>query len=323
MTVAITANRALPTRARQRGAALLLAMLVLTLVATLAANMVWLQWRAVQVESAERARTQAAWILNGALDWARLILREDARNGGADHLGEPWAVPLAEARLSTFLAADRDNTADSGPEAFLSGYIVDAQSRYNLRNLQQQDAKLAALELSSLKLICESLGLGASTGDSLAGTLLAAWAGTEAASRPVAAQSTAQLAWLGFDAATVARLSTRLQILPVATPVNLNTAPREVIAAVVEGMDLASADRLIQTRQRSPFQSLVEARSHLPSGLTLDPRRVGVTSAYFEVGGRFRLDQRALEETSIIQRRSTDDMVAIRRERRSTHTELK
>ena len=108
---------------RQRGAALLLAMLILTLVATMASGMVWQQWRAIQVESAERARTQSAWILSGALDWARLILREDARTGGADHLGEPWAVPLAEARLSSFLAADRDNNSaaeSDGLEAFLS-----------------------------------------------------------------------------------------------------------------------------------------------------------------------------------------------------------
>ncbi|HVK33452.1 MAG TPA: type II secretion system minor pseudopilin GspK, partial [Burkholderiaceae bacterium] len=96
--------------APQRGAAMLVALLILTLVSTLATGMVWQQWRAIQIESAERARTQAAWILSGALDWARLILREDARErGGADLLGEPWAVPLAEARLSTFLAADRDN----------------------------------------------------------------------------------------------------------------------------------------------------------------------------------------------------------------------
>src|SRR5258707_11956420 len=84
---------------RQRGAALLTAMIIVTLVATLAASMVWQQWRAVQVEVAERARLQSSWILSGALDWAKLILREDAKTGGADHLGEPWAVPLAEARL--------------------------------------------------------------------------------------------------------------------------------------------------------------------------------------------------------------------------------
>ena len=61
----------------------------------------------MQVESAERARVQAYWVLNGALDWARLILREDARQGGPDYLAEPWAVALAPARLTTFLAAER------------------------------------------------------------------------------------------------------------------------------------------------------------------------------------------------------------------------
>ena len=126
--------RTLPAAARQRGAALLTALIIVTLVVTLAGSMVWQQWRAVQVEAAERARTQSAWILNGALDWARLILREDRRAGGPDHLAEPWATPLAEARLSTFLAADSSSTEDA-TEAFLSGKISDAQARFNLNNV--------------------------------------------------------------------------------------------------------------------------------------------------------------------------------------------
>ena len=68
--------RLAPRRRTQRGAALLVAMVLLTVVATLSAAMVWQQWRAVQVEAAERSRSQSAWILVGALDWARLILRE-------------------------------------------------------------------------------------------------------------------------------------------------------------------------------------------------------------------------------------------------------
>ena len=67
-------RRGRPARRSQHGAALLTAMIIVTLVATLAASMVWQQWRAVQVEGAERARAQSAWILAGALDWARLIL---------------------------------------------------------------------------------------------------------------------------------------------------------------------------------------------------------------------------------------------------------
>jgi len=43
-------------RCRQRGAALLAAMLTVTLVATFAATALWQQWRSVEVEAAERRR---------------------------------------------------------------------------------------------------------------------------------------------------------------------------------------------------------------------------------------------------------------------------
>ncbi|HOF30604.1 MAG TPA: type II secretion system protein GspK, partial [Burkholderiaceae bacterium] len=87
-------------------------MLTVTLVATLAATALWQQWRSVEVEAAERTRVQSTWLLTGALDWARLILRQDASAGGADYLAEPWAVPLQEARLSTFLSMD-SSSADA------------------------------------------------------------------------------------------------------------------------------------------------------------------------------------------------------------------
>ena len=85
----------------QRGAALLMAMLTAALVATLAATASWRIWQISEVESAEQDRAQMQWVLQGALDWARLLLREDARanrNEAVDHLNEPWALPLEEAR---------------------------------------------------------------------------------------------------------------------------------------------------------------------------------------------------------------------------------
>ena len=50
---------------RQSGAALLMAMITVALVATLAAGSLWRQWRGVEVERAERARVQSDWILTG------------------------------------------------------------------------------------------------------------------------------------------------------------------------------------------------------------------------------------------------------------------
>ena len=97
MPLPFSANRPRASTGRQSGAALLAAMLTVMLVATFSAAALWQQWRASEVEAAERGRVQAAWILIGALDWSRLILREDALTGGPDHLalGRGRSVPRA------------------------------------------------------------------------------------------------------------------------------------------------------------------------------------------------------------------------------------
>lgn len=320
-------GRAGRVRRGQQGAALLTAMVIVTLVATMAATMLWQQWRAVQVESAERGRGQAFWILTGALDWARLILREDVRSGQpVTHLGEPWATPLAEARLSSFLAVDRENT-DDAPEAFLSGSMVDLQSRYNLRNLVA-DGKLVPQELQALRRLCEVAGLAPTLADALGENLRQAWLAAEratpeaaaAAASAAAAQGTPasplpdnpplvpttldDLAWMGIDAASIARLRPYVVILPEPTRVNINTAPKEVIAAVIDGLDLSSAERLVQSRQRSPMTSPSDA-APLMGRPALDPlalARVDVDSAYFEVRGRLRFEDRVVEQRFLVKR---------------------
>ena len=164
--------RPLASRVRQAGAALLSAMLTVTLVATFAAAALWQQWRSVEVETAERARVQSTWILTGALDWSRLILREDGRAGGADHLAEPWAVPLNEARLSSFLAVDK-NASETEREAFLSGQVIDLQGKLNVNNLIEGNS-LSATALASFSRLFELLGLPKEQLLTLASSLLEA-----------------------------------------------------------------------------------------------------------------------------------------------------
>jgi len=305
----------------QRGAALLTAMIIVTLVSTLAAGMVWQQWRAVQVEIAERARVQAGWILSGALDWARLILREDAKNGGADHLGEIWATPLAEARLSTFIAADKNSSPDDGPEAFLSGSMSDAQARYNLRNLVDGD-KVVPVELEGLKRLFQSISVSPAVADTIANSLNDALAPTSAASAPssrapLLPQDVTQLQWFGIDADSIRRMEPYVVLLPVRTAVNLNTASKEAIVAAIDGIDLGTAERLVQVRQRQPFKTLQEAKAVLPPTVQLAPQRANVVSAFFEVRGRLRLEDRVLEERSLVERKGID-IVPLYRQRRSS-----
>ena len=325
-------------RCQERGAALLTAMMIVALVATLAASMIWQQWRAIQVEAAERARTQSAWILAGALDWARLILREDAKSVGAtgasvDHLGEPWAVPLAEARLSTFLAADKSNT-DDAPDAFLSGAITDAQARYNLTNLYA-NGSVDPVELAALQRLCATVGVAADVATRIAAGLrdAAPPAAAGAASAPASAPtvdlpapaampplmpiSARQIAWFGVDAESIRALEPYVVLLPERTFVNANTASREVLVAAIPGLDLATAERLIQARQRSPFKSSSDAATLAPSLPTTSFERISTGSSFFEVRGRLRLGDVVLEQLSLVQRKGIT-VVVIHRERVSS-----
>ncbi|RYZ06217.1 MAG: general secretion pathway protein GspK [Comamonadaceae bacterium] len=283
-------------------------MMTVALVATFATAALWNQWRSVEVETADRARVQAAWILTGALDWSRLILREDARSGGADHLAEPWAVPLQEARLSTFLAADPSNTVENDADTtFLSGEIVDMQSLLNARNLVEEGGTLSTSGMRSFSRLFELLGLPQQqltrmaenlrfASDTNAGNLSAGQA-------PLMPQSLEQLAWVGLPAETIAALEPYVTILPARTAVNLNTAPAEVIYAVGIGIGMADAQRLVAERGRQHFRSVQDATRLLAT--PNDPfatNAVDFRSRYFEVRGRLRMNDVVIEERSLVQR---------------------
>lgn len=322
----------LGARAGQRGAALLTAMIIVTLVVTLSASMVWQQWRAVQVEAAERGRTQAAWILVGALDWARLILRADFRSDQrsaamVDHLGEAWAVPLAEARLSTFLAAaDKEGSTDDGLEAFLSGAITDAQSRFNVANLVNGNLP-DANEVAALGRLCATLGVDSGVAGTLASGMLGALGTGGGASaptsgpKPLRPKSVSQLAWLGVNAQALEVLRPYLTVLPERTAINVNTASREVLSAEIPNLDLGSAEALIQRRQRSPFKNPGEFTTALARPPGPVAFNVGVNSSYFEVRGRLRLVDRVLEERSLVHRGLNGQVDVVDRERVSSRDE--
>jgi general secretion pathway protein K len=302
---------------RQRGAALLIAMLILTLLATAASAMVWHQQRAVEVEAAERARAQAGLILAGAQDWARLMLRADADRAFPPSAG--WVRRLEESRLSQFLAVDRDNSADGTLEVFLSGEIDDAQARYNLRRLVADDGKPVAAELAGLRRLCQAAGASTDLADRLAEGLAAAWHERgEAAPLPPARPE--QLAWLGVAADQLALIAPYVTLLPERTPVNANTAEAPALVAAIDGLDLANAQRIVQALRRAPAASTTALRELLPPHVTSDDARVGVQSRHFDVLGRLRFEDRVLEERWLLQRRSGSagvELVLLRRERRS------
>jgi general secretion pathway protein K len=304
------------SRLRERGAALLMAMLTVALVATFAAAALWQQWRSIEVEGAERARIQSDWILTGALDWARLLLREDGKAGGPDYLGEPWAVPLQEARLSSFLAADNNASTDTGPDvldAFLSGQVTDLQSFLNVTNLVDA-GKVSAPDLQTFLRLFELLGLPSEQLQAMTENLRLALA-PGGGERPLVPQQLEQLVWLGLAPQTVAALRPYVTILPARTTVNLNTASAEVIYASVPDLSMADAQHLVSAREGAPFRSLPDASRLLGGGDAAMPQgqvNIGFNSRFFEVQSRLRLDQLIVEERSVLQRDGATVTVLLR-----------
>jgi len=310
MTGRFFANRRRPLR--QRGAALLAAMLTVMLVATFSAAALWQQWRSSEVEAAERGRVQAAWVLIGALDWSRLILREDALTGGPDHLAEPWAVPLAEARLTSFLSAEKNVASDNLeglPDAFLSGRIVDAQSKLNVLSLVDGNKPVPASVATFTKLF-NILGLPASELSVMTSSLLRALAtGTDASgggdsgAAPLMPQEVSQLVWLGLSPSTAAALEPYVTILPIRTPLNINTASAEAISASLPSLSISDARQLVEKRTRSFFKQIADANAALPNvGTQFNAAQHSVSTQFFEVYGRLRLDRTWVEERSLLQR---------------------
>ena len=333
-------------RSQQMGAALLAAMLTVTLVATFAASAMWQQWRAVEVEAAERTRSQSAWILVGALDLARLILREDARSGGADHLAEPWAVPLQESRLTSFLAADKTNTtqasagvgsagaaagntasadnnaySEAGNEVFLSGQIVDMQSMLNINNLVN-NGTVSVPDLRAFAKLFDLLDLDQRELLRVTEQLMRAndqsADNAEASFAPLVPQRFEQLVWLGLSQDTLERLRPYVGVLPARTPLNINTASAELLYASIPSLALDGARKLVAQREKSHFRDL-NAGGTLPAAATAEANegRHSVATRFFEVRGRIRLgvekadaEQKSqdvtIQERSLVQRDGID-----------------
>jgi general secretion pathway protein K len=109
---------------RQRGVALILAVLMVALAAILAVNVSFKFYLDQRRAATTFALEQAFEIGKGAEAWAAEILVEDAGSSKRDDLSEKWATPLPPLPI------------DGGE---IQGQLLDLQGRFNLNSLLEQD----------------------------------------------------------------------------------------------------------------------------------------------------------------------------------------
>ncbi|MFP6557426.1 type II secretion system minor pseudopilin GspK [Paraburkholderia sp. B3] len=112
----------------------------------------------------------------------------------------------------------------------------------------------------------------------------------------------------GFTPDVLARLRPFVTILPTTTPVNMNTASAEVIAAIMPGMSLSSAQALVARRQSVFFRNVGDVQLALQGvgvpQAAIDTSLCDVNTSYFLVHGRVEHERAELDRTTLVWRDS-------------------
>ena len=135
------AGKSIRAASRQRGMAVIAALLVVAVAAVLTAGLFQRQATLARGIENDQSREQARWLLIAGIDWARLILRADGRRHATTRGDQLWATPIADMEVSR---------AGSGQQAWFSGFVEDEQGKLNLASLatggQVRESSVLALQ---------------------------------------------------------------------------------------------------------------------------------------------------------------------------------
>ena len=288
----------------QSGAAVVMALLVVAFATMIVSGTFYRQSIIARTVENQTAAAQTYWLMAGAVDWMRVILREDGRASATDHLAEPWAVPLEQTRL---------NDDDRDP-AWLSGGVKDGQAGINLRNLVGSDGPVAA-EVEVLGRLLSVAGLDEGLAEPIAQVIDSALS-THSEDIRVFPANIDEIAFTDPELReALVQIRAFVTILPIATPVNANTAPAEVLAARFENVSLIDARRLVASRDRAAFKDLNDVLTRLsdlkpsvPSG------QLTVATSFFILDGAIEFRRARLHQRALLHRKSGTVEVVWKRE---------
>lgn len=286
---------------RDRGVALITAMLISAIATMVAANLAWDNALDVRRTMVLLARDQAMQVALGAESWVISILHQDMQDSETDHLGEIWA-------------ADLPGLPVDGGEVF--GSIEDLQGRFNVNNLVDQEGRIEEESLEQFRLLLAALDI-----DPRFAGVAADWIdGDFDASFPDGAEdsiytglvpsyrtanqtltSVSEFAALeGMDRATYRILEPHIVALPGRTAINVNTATPAVLRSLDENMTTADVEALLQERQSAGFADVQTSFASLVTPDVLN--RLEDSTQFFRLKVVVRIDTVRITLYSVLQR---------------------
>ncbi|MDD3608356.1 MAG: type II secretion system minor pseudopilin GspK [Halothiobacillaceae bacterium] len=268
------------TRRSERGVALITALLVVALAAVIATSLMTRQTYDLRRAENLLHRDQALSYALGGEDWAKSVLGQDNRE--VDGFMDIWATPLPPIPVDGGRVASR---------------IVDLQGRFNLNALVNKEGKPDEVQKARFERLLKRLEL-----DTAIATAVIDWidpdinpemGGAEdgeylgrqppyrTANRPM--QSVTELRLVaGVDSEGYARLAPLVSALPGNAPINLNTAPLEVLLSLADGLDATRLEEVLEARREKQFSSVADFLAQDAfGGQTVEAAGLGVNSNNF------------------------------------------
>ena len=124
---------------RQRGLALLMALMIVVIATTIAVSIIYEEKFTIRKTGHIYMMDRANLYAVGLEDWARIYLREDRQESQTDSLDESWATGIPGLPIEG---------------GYLNGYLEDEQAKFNLNSLV-----LSAVALKRFERLCDNLGV--------------------------------------------------------------------------------------------------------------------------------------------------------------------
>lgn len=306
------------SRSCQSGMAVISALLIVTVVAVIAAQIIASQTQFTREVQADQNRVQGTWLLRGALEQVGQLLWQSRLQDPLTRLDQQWAHGILVTGAS-----------ESQPAIELR--IEDEQGKFNLRNLVR-DGQVDMTEYASFERLCLSLGLNLSIAQRISQRVIESYprrtepvaeepttANTfdsgrltspntkrepEPAKRPMLRVIDDLYDIKGVDRHIIELLRTHVTILPVNTWINGNTARPEAIAAHIPDLSLRQAQSLLAERDQGRWfinRGDFVNRLQRPD-LDVSSVKVGITSNWFRVYGQTRIGERQVTMQALLLR---------------------
>jgi general secretion pathway protein K len=297
-------------RRTQRGMAIITALLVVMLAATIATFLLAQQSEALTRVERTSERAQLSLHAATTLEWARSALLAQQKNSVYVALTQPWAQGLIARPIDGAIA---------------NGLLRDAQAKFNINNLIAGDGKRRDADVLVFTRLVKSLGYDenlvnaivdwidrdddiSSPGGAESGYYASQTPAWRAANRPLV-DLDELLRVRGIDESVLAKLSPFVTALPTLNGervrININTTSIEVLTALFPEATTDALADMLRLREL-PFKDLadIKSRHKTLSAATLDTF-ADVKSRYFEASLAITGSRSQIRQSALLQLKST------------------